>query len=242
MSNYWNNFFASYGPAIAKNEDDLFLQAGHTVNKRPISIEDFHRTVIRLQNSLALAPSDLLLDLCCGNGLFTAEMAAYAKSVIGVDFVAGSIATGKHWKPRINITYVVGDATAPISDLAGTAMPNKILMHHSLAYFKPEQLESILANILRHLGGRTFSFLCSNIPNSSLKSYFYNTPQRFETHVRNERFAPDTNDGLGRWWDRHEIEQICSQLGLSVTISDQLGDLANYRMDALISTVKGSGK
>ena len=55
-----------------------------------------------------------------------------------------------------------------------------------------------------------------------------------QRHAANEALAPDTNDGLGRWWRTEEIEAACRKHGLNVRIENQPDALSNYRMDALI--------
>ena len=235
MSCYWKDFFALYGPASATNEEDLFKQAGHTSDKQPISKEQLDRIARHIRTSLNLTQTDLLLDLCCGNGLLTAELAPYVRHVVGIDFVERNIAEAKRWKSRKNIAYTVGDAILPLPELVSDrCRPHKFLMNHSLAYFDPDQLETILRNVLQHLEGMPFSFLCAGIPNCNLKWNFYNSPQRREKYLENECLSPNTNDGLGRWWSAEEISQVTSQLGLVATITNQPNELSNYRMDALI--------
>jgi SAM-dependent methyltransferase len=189
----------------------------------------------RIGSQLELSREDCLVEYCCGNGLASYELAPRVGRLIGIDFAPRQIEAARRAKPRENITYLLGDATAPVPAWVGTsATPNKFLLNNSLAYFTPLQLESLVGGILNHLGGGRFSFLLSSIPNFGLKENFYNTPDRLARHLANEALAPDTNDGLGRWWRTEEIEAACRKHGLNVRIENQPDALSNYRMDALI--------
>src|ERR1035441_9553659 len=215
MDDFWKTYWTGYGPSEATCEDDLFKQVAHTVSKQPIPHELVFRMLEHIVTRLKLSRADHLLDFCCGNGLFSYELAAHVTQVVGIDFVPRNIHTAQLKKSRPNTTYVVGDVTAPLVGLVGDAcLPNKFLMHYSLAYFTPSQFSCILGNIVEHLGGRRFHFLLTGIPNCDLKWNFYDSPDRRARHLENEKSAKNTNDGLGRWWLASEIEQCCRQRGL----------------------------
>jgi SAM-dependent methyltransferase len=237
MDDFWKTYWTGYGSSEATSEEDLFKQVAHTVSKQPIPNELVVRMLEQIVTRLQLSRADHLLDFCCGNGLFSYELAAHVAQVTGIDFVSRNIRTAQLRKSRENTTYIVGDAIAPLLRLVGIGcFPNKFLMHYSLAYFAPTQFAVMLRNILEHLGSRKFHFLVTGIPNAALKWNFYNTPERRARHVENEKQAGGTNDGLGRWWQADEIQQICRHHGLTVLIENQPLELSNYRMNALISS------
>lgn len=169
--------------------------------------------------------------MCCGNGLFTYEFAGHARQVIGIDFVDRNIQNANKWRGRPNITYVLGDVTEPLEHQA-----SKMLIHHSLAYFNPAQLDGIVANIIEYRKHFPFMLLLTGIPRADLKWQYYDTPERRARYLENEAKGPDENDGLGRWWLAEEIQEICNRRGLTVQINNQPPDFSNYRMDALISS------
>jgi SAM-dependent methyltransferase len=237
MTDFWEDYWSKYGPPEVSSEEDLFKQVAHTVAKQPIPNEMVVRMLACITTRLQLSPDDRLLDFCCGNGIFSYELAKHVAELMGIDFVPRNIHMARVRKSRPNTRYVVGDAIAPLAGLVGADfLPDKFLMHYSLAYFTPVQFGTILDNSVLHVGKRAFQFLLTGIPNADFKWNFYNTPERRARHLENEKNQENTNDGLGRWWQAGEIEQICREHGLEVLIENQPAELSNYRMDALISS------
>ena len=240
MSKHWQSFWGNYRNADARSEDDLFVQVGKTIARQPIPRDMFASMVERIIGRLELGREDHLLDMCCGNGLISFELAQVAGRVSGVDFADHLIKAAMEFKSLPNIEYRVGDVTLPIANLIGGApkgagdVPDKYLMNDALAYFDPETLGAILGNICVARDGKPFRFLLTGIPNSALKWNFYDTPERKLRHEENLGAGDDTNDGLGRWWEPVEVEAVCSRWGLQVRIDNQPDTLSNYRMDALI--------
>lgn len=243
MSKHWQSFWGGYRNANAQSEDDLFVQVGKTIARRPIPRDMFASMVERIIDRLELGRDDHILDMCCGNGLISFELAQVAGHVTGVDFADHLIRAAMKFKSLPNISYRVGDVTLPIVDLIGGAvqesrdagdMPDKFLMNDALAYFDPQALGKIVDNICVARDGKPFRFLLTGIPNSTLKWNFYDTPERKLRHAESMRVGDDTNDGLGRWWDAAEIEAVCARRGVQVRLANQPDAISNYRMDALI--------
>jgi SAM-dependent methyltransferase len=236
MTERWREFWERYRGAEAQNEDDLFYQVGKTVNRVPIGREVLSRMVRRIAVALDLNATDDLMDLCCGNGLITFELAPLVRQITAVDFSTRLIATARRMRPVGNIRYVVGDVLDPIPALAGLDLdPLKFLMSDSLAYLEPLDLERVLKNVGEHAAGRPFRFLLTGIPDILEKWSFYDTPERRARHVESERTGDQLNDGLGRWWHRSEIEEACARYSLRAQVAPQPAGLSSYRMDVLIT-------
>lgn len=235
MTAHWKNFFENYRRKEAVTDADLFYQVGKTVDGKQIPDNLFKLGVDRIKAALDLSPNDHLFEYCCGNGLVTCELAPCVKKVTAIDFVERHIINARTLKARNNITYLVGDAKAPLDrSLPDAEVPDKFLMNVALAYFLPAELQQILANIKSRVGDNPFRFLMTDIPNFQSKWNFYNTPERVTRHQENEKQAGNTNDGMGRWWQAGEIRGIVSRFNWKVEIVDQPPELSDYRMDALI--------
>ena len=84
--------------------------------------------------------NDTVLDIGCGNGALTYDVARKAKKVVGIDLNVQNITTAKKTYSRENIEYICGDA---------------------LTYFPKEKFDVIiLSNVLEHIDKRV-EFLTS---------------------------------------------------------------------------------
>lgn len=242
MNNNWHSFWENYRNIDAKSEEDLFVQVGKTISQQPIKREIFEEMIAKIIQDLELDSTDYILDMCCGNGLISYELAALVEQVVGVDFAEHLIEAAEKFKSKENIIYKKGDVTQPIEHLIRKARntrykaknPNKYLMNDALAYFNPKSLSEIIDNICVVCSKDQFRFLLTGIPNDRLKWNFYNTTARKQKHLENVNQGDTTNDGLGRWWDPSEIENLCIERNLKIKIRNQPEVLSNYRMDALI--------
>jgi SAM-dependent methyltransferase len=231
----WQSFWSSYRASTAAKEDDLFVQVGKTLNGQPIPQPIFRRMVEGIGRKLELKNGQFLLDLCCGNGLITFELARRVSNITAVDFTRHLIESACAFKAAPNIDYVCDDVLRPIAELVGgTRTPDVVLMNDSLAYFHPCGLATLLRNIMNARQSLPFRFLVTGIPDHARKQNFYNTPERMARHVQNETAGSVVNDGMGRWWHGDEIRDICAELGLAVDIEAQPVEVSAYRMDALI--------
>ncbi len=232
----WERFWNEYRKGDVQTEDDLYFQVGRTIDKRPIPLHVHRLMVTRIREMLDLAPMDHLLDLCCGNGLMSFDLAQYVGHVTGVDFSAHLVEAAKKLKSRPNISYFCADAKMPLQELIGHSIrPGKVLMNAALAYFDPEDFRGILGNILDHSQEAGFLALFTDVPNREWMFRFYNTPERLARYYENQKNPLNTNDGMGRWWSPEEVREVVGDFGLQTSIHSQAEELTNYRMDILVS-------
>lgn len=98
-----------YGKEEVQTEDDLYLQVARTVNRKPITKEAFDKIIEQINEDLALSAEDVLVDFCCGNGLFTYELKDKVKQIIGIDFSQPIIDTANkfRWRQILPIAWAV---------------------------------------------------------------------------------------------------------------------------------------
>ena len=193
--------------------------------------------VEKIIRDLDFSPNDILVDFCCGNGLFTYELKGHVKQIIGVDFSQNIIDTANKYKSAPNITYCIGsvlDFLKDFKDKLPGIIPNKFLMNDALAYFTPADLENMLIYMKAISPG--FKFLIRGVPNDTLKWNYYNTEERKATYYANLAKGDYTNDGLGNWWLPDDITAICEKLKLKCMLRNQELPVSDYRMDMIIST------
>lgn len=235
---FWDNYLQNkHAKTDIQTEDDLFLQVARTVNKKPIEKDAFLLIIDVIKERLELSKNDVLVDLCCGNGIFTYHLHSDVKQIIGVDFSAPIIDAANKFKSGENITYCLGSVVTFLQDFHTQfpgVFPNKYLMNDAIAYFSPEDLREILINI-KNISAPAFKCLFRGAPDEDLKWNFYNTEERKQRYLDNQAKGDHTNDGLGRWWTKQEIQAICDELGLKLTFLSQHPTISDYRMDIEIS-------
>ena len=117
----------------------------------------------------------------------------------------------------------------------GLYVPSKVLLGDALGYFEPHALGDVLAG-LKRLTGNNFIFMATGIPSEELRYNFYNTPERVHRYEENQLRVSNTNDGIGRWWRKEELEDIAGQVDLRVILSNQPLELSNFRTDAVFES------
>ena len=233
----WREFWRTYRETEIRSENDLFFEVGKTVNQQPISAKALRLSIGLITKGLQLTNKDRLLELCCGNGLMTKHLASLVDQVCAVDFVERLIEHARKFRSAPNIQYVCADALGYLEQLLknGLYVPSKVLLGDALGYFEPQVLSDVLAG-LKCLTGNNFIFMATGIPSDELKYNFYNTPERVHRYKENQLRVNNTNDGIGRWWRKEELEHIAGQVDLRVTLSNQPLELSHFRTDAVFES------
>lgn len=233
----WKCFFTQYRLVTGSQDADLLYQVGKTSKGKIITPEQFALLIQEIKSNLDLRPEDHLLDLCCGNGVLTYELARYVRKVTGLDFSAPYIQNARRFKQRTNITYAVQD----IRELAAhdaqwrVTGVNKFLMSEALAYFYPHEIEPLL-RYLSTLMAPGARLLIHGILDHERKWRFFDTwSRRLRYLITIQLLRQDP--GLGRWWKRKELVRLCAACNLRCEFLAQDPRLptAHYRVDALIT-------
>jgi hypothetical protein len=234
-TNNWESFWRGWRTKDVQTEDDLYFQVGRTTQQKPMKKELFDMVNKDIIDVLALTENDILVDLCCGNGLCTYEFRDVVQQIIAVDFAPQMIETAKKYKAAPNITYCLDNIFEFLEAFNNNwnCCPTKFLMNGGLPYFTAEELKTILVNIKKISNGNFISFF-TIVPNELLKWNFYNTEERKQKYLENVATGNFINDGIGRWWAPSEIEEICASLTLKCIIRNQAPPLSDYRMDIVI--------
>ena len=211
-------------------EKEYLNQAEHTVNGLPYSDCQFQPMVLEICNCLDLRMEDVLLDVCCGNGVITTELAKKCRKVIGVDFSKPmlKVANQDHRPANVNYHRINVIDFEKISKISYSTF-NKILMYGSLQYFRKRELTILLNNILQLSADRRTIFIGS-IPDKKRKWKFYRTPQKKLLYLY---YKMSGKDAIGTWWDRRWIETTCERLGLQCNFQEHSIDkpVASWRFD-----------
>jgi predicted TPR repeat methyltransferase len=182
--------------------------------------------------ALDLGPSDVLLDLGCGNGLVTIRLAAACDAVYGIDYSKALIEVARRHHPAANVTYIHCDATELTTARLGNVRPSKIAMIAGLQYFTAAKLERLLATTAALTGGSSPLFF-SDVPDVDHLHDFYDTPARRAYYE--EQMANGT-EPMGTWWNRRHLAGLLNSAGYAAEFHEQgaLRDTAYYhRFDLL---------
>jgi len=229
---YWEWYYAEKPLTVGRT--NYLEQVGHTVLGRPIDAAQFETLVARIEDLLDLDADDVLLDLCCGNGLFTHRLAQSCKKVVGVDFSEPLLQIAEEAHSAPNIVY----RRLNVLDL-GTLRESrperftKVLMYAALQHFDARDLRRMLEDMIA-LGDLNPIILLGFVPDRARKWKFYDTPRRKLAHVLSRATG---RDRFGSWWRREIISRACDDLGLECTFHDLPETLhaATYRFDVRIA-------
>ena len=232
----WRKYWSNYRLITINTDEDLLFQTGWTVARKSISKEIFDKEVIRIKSQLKLEETDLLLDLCCGNGVLTYELSKYVKKIIGVDFSKPFFENAVKYKCSENIEYYLFDIKE-IDKLLKQLMirPTKVLMYGALAYLKPKDAQNILDKLFSFSNGNMLLFIGSVLDREK-KWKFFNTYSRKLDYIVKQGLLR-RNVGLGRWWYKKDFDKLCAQINLKTEfiVQDESLFTSHYRFDVIIS-------
>ncbi len=228
MNSYWKNHYDSIDA-----DDSPLKQVGKTVNGQEVSEHQIKLIVDNVANVLRLSARDSVVDLCCGNGLITRQLAPLVKEVVGVDFSSGLIVAAKRYHGFHNIIYVTSDVlNLNAKYFSGL---KKIIMYEALQLLS-EQEFGILLDELKGLASGSLIFF-GGVPNKEKLRVYYDTEEKFAFYMQRES---EGRSHMGRWWLIDEIERLITPHGFKATFLPQEPTLytAYYRFDVLLERVE----
>lgn len=227
----WKSFWQNYRVIEIKSQNDLLYQVGKTVGGSVISVEQFQKDINEIIVNLDLKDDDVLLDLCCGNGVLSYKLSSLVEKVIGVDFSQSFIDNAKKHSTNKNINYYVVDVlnAKELTELMSKYKVTKVLMNDCLAYFEPQSLDLIISKLSKH----KVTILMSSILDKERKWHFYNTLKRKINYVLDVTFY-NSKSGIGYWWTKTEIHEIAEKYGLKSNyfMHHNKNHTAHYRFNA----------
>ena len=224
MSDYWKMYWDQHAENVTS--DDPFRQVLRVQNKQPQTQEMFLTMVSDIGEKLELEADHRVLDLCCGNGLITTEIARRARYVVGVDFSEKLVQGLKRRAPK-NVTALVGNAMG-IKFKPGSF--DRILMAAALQHFSHAQIIQLFKDFMLWLepGG---ILLVTDILDVVRIWNFFNTTEREDIYFQN---TMEETPVLGTWLDPVWLEKLARYAGFSEAIVLSQSDdywYAHYRFD-----------
>jgi len=189
-------------------------------------------TVNHIARVLDIKPSDAVLDVCCGNGIITQQIAKKCDSIVGIDQAENLLNVAKRDYKDMNCLYLNCSALE-MSQFVKEHSFDKIYLQFSFQYFdKNNEGKKVIEGMLRYLKPNGKIFI-GDIPNKEKFAIFYNSP------VKKLRFFKGkmlNKNEMGKFWKASELDTICKKLNVKGTFLKQPKELpySHYRFDYLI--------
>jgi ubiquinone/menaquinone biosynthesis C-methylase UbiE len=222
---WWNESVAQSG------EQDLFRQVGRTVGGVPTGESDLDATTEAILEALELSGSEVVLDLCCGNGLLSQKIASHCRTLIGVDFSAPLIEVARRLHGA-TATFVVSDVSILTPDTLGVKRINAAYLAFAFQYLSYDKASQMLKRI-RMVAAPGFRLFIEGIPDQGRINVFYDTPKRKREHVQRKDAGIEH---VENWWTHASLLELSASEGFDCAIITQEADRVckSYRFDALL--------
>ena len=215
---YWSRFWSEYKADIAEKDEQT--QVLRTRNKMPIDKESWEFTVSDVASQLALSDSDTLLDLCCGNGLFSSAFSSQVAKIEAVDISAPLIERLSS-RALSNVHAVVNDIR--YVDFKDQSF-SKELWYAGIQYIDEGDIIKMIRKIRRWMkpGG---ILMIGDIPDrKKLWKYFDSTARQDNYFDSLEGREPI----IGTWLDAEWIEKLCFSSGFTAAHAIEQNDKLIY--------------
>ena len=226
---YWTKFWSDYD--FDANRVDEQSQVFRTRERVPIKKDEWEHTVKVVANHMQFKPDDTLLDICCGNGLFTVAYSSLVKSITAVD-ISDPLINALKSKNLANV-----DAFS--DDVRNISFPkssfSKVLWYAGIQYLPESDIIHYLKE-LRSWMKPDGIVLIGDIPDRQKLWVYFNNAQRVSAYfdgIENQKPI------IGTWLDSGWIETLCLHAGFKkVEIIQQDARLINadFRYDVLART------
>jgi len=232
----WYSFWQKYRLVDIASDRDLLFQVGKTVNGTVINKDHYELLVHDTVELLHLTSDDVVLDLCCGNGILTFELSKYVSKVIGIDFSEPFIENAKKYKSTQKIEYICADVKKLTEvDFSQLGKINKVLIYDALAYFSYSEIDLLLSQLAKVLNGKEIILFASVLNRHKIWSFFNTLTRKLRYWIQFRLFK--SNYGIGKWWLYSEFQALSEKNSFDVEIHEQDAQLytSHYRMDVVLT-------
>lgn len=204
-SEYWARFWSEYQTDVANMDEQS--QVLRTRNKQPIAKRKWEITLDLVAQQLELQSDDNLLDLCCGNGLFTA---AFGPRIAGVEAVDISpVLTGRlaaRGLPNVRIS------TSDMRDAQFAQQSfSKVLWYAGIQYID----ESDIVTMVRRIRGWMKPgaiLMIGDIPDRAKLWDYFSDDTRLAAYFDG---LEERKPIIGSWLDGVWLERLCLASGFA---------------------------
>ncbi len=228
----WHTFWQSR----SKQQNPL-LQVGRTGGYVTNQADFLETYAAYVAQQIGLTPDDVLLDVCCGNGLLTSYLAKHCKAVLGVDFSENLIAQASQIHSSSTVSFICADALSlrqlELKHPTVHQPFTKSTLCFSFQYFESVALgKQVVDGIFRQ--GPSVLFL-GDVPD---RDRFFNYYKSVKDMARLLKQMLLQRNDMGKFWSREELLFIAKSLGKQgqKLLQPPSFPYSHYRMDFLINS------
>jgi SAM-dependent methyltransferase len=209
--------------------DDFWGQVRRTILGERISEEDVASIVDHLRGELELRPSDILIDVGCGNGALAARFFDDCAGYAGADLSPYLIEVAREYFERPPDYLFFNEDAAAFA--AGIERPERFtrgLCYAALQYFPCEVAESVLEVFWSRFPNLE-RLVLGNLPDREAAGLFFQ--DGYDDAMLDEHLSQ-----IGRWWSREQMGTLAGRIGWSVGFGQMSSTVFNakYRFDAVL--------
>ncbi|MBL0126371.1 MAG: class I SAM-dependent methyltransferase [Flavobacteriales bacterium] len=224
----WLQFWRDHGRKSRSADEQT--QVLRTFNKAPIDADRWEFTLEELERAFPVDRDDDVLDLCCGNGLFTAYFASRSRTVTSVDVSPDLLQVLKQ-RNLPNVTTLCSDMRA--AEFQDGSF-SRILLYAALQYIDEQESIELVKRMARWLrpGGLLF---IGDVPDRTRMWAFYNTEERRSLYFENLAAGREV---VGTWFEPVWLSNLSAYCGFTkIEMLSQHPDLiyAHFRFDMLLT-------
>lgn len=215
-----------------KAADDFWGQVCRTVNGKPVSEKDIQSIVKAIENNLFFQPTDVLLDIGCGNGALSNYFFNKINGFLGVDFSEYLIQIAKDNFEKIpDYRFIYGDAAGFI--YSGEQQPErytKMLCYGAFAYLPFEDAKLFLNGLNEKFINIEICFI-GNLPDKDRANLFYPKNKDYYDILDN------SDSPIGIWRTKQDMANLAADCGWKVDFHIMPNSFyaAHYRYDVTLT-------
>lgn len=214
--------------------DDLWRQVRRSVGGKAVGKDQIEMIVAAVLQGLELDTRDVVLDLCCGNGVLSDRIFDSCRGGLGVDFAEYLIGIARrHFERPGEREYVVGDVEEFAATAADTERFSKVLCYGSFAYLSEESAHALLQHLRDRFPAVRRLFI-GNLPDKAKLDDF----RRLRSELSG--VENDHESALGLWRTMEEFAQLAAGAGWQAAFTKMPADFyaVKYRYDVALTPVR----
>ncbi len=214
---------------------DFQSQVMRTPHGKPVAQEQVDLIIDGIARGLALEPDDVVLDLCCGNGVITNPIFVRCQGGVGVDFSPYLIEVAKtNFERGPDRVFRCSDAYEYVERTSDTARITKVMCYGAFQCLLESKASGVLI-ALRKRFPYVRRMLLGNLPDLDRAGLFWHQDVGSEPWPLQDLRRHDTP--FGTWRTEDEVKKLITDCGWDATITRMPPPYfcAHYRFDAVLT-------